>query len=47
MVQMNRFARQRERHRCKKQTYSPQGRKAGAGGGSVMDWEIGVDIYIY
>ena len=42
MVQMNWFAGQKWRHRCREQTYGHQGRKA-AGGGSVMNWEIGID----
>ena len=29
MVQMNRFARQKERHRCREQMYGHQGGKAG------------------
>ena len=36
-----------ESHRCKKQTYGYQGRKAagmGEGGGGI-NWEIGVDTY--
>ena len=44
MVQMNRFAGQKLRHRCREQTYGRQGGKVewGAGG---MNWEIGVDMY--
>ena len=46
MVQMNRFARQKLRHRCREQMYGHQGGKAaGGGGGPVMIWEIGIDIY--
>ena len=46
MVQMNRFAGQKQRHRCREQTYGHQGGKAaGGGGGSVMNWEIGIDMY--
>ena len=44
MVQMNRFAGQKLRHRCREQTYEHQGGKAGGGGG-VMNWEIGIDRY--
>ena len=40
MVQMNLFAKQKKRHRCRKQTYGHQG-----GGGGRTDWEIGIDIY--
>ena len=41
MVQMNRFAEQKLRHRCREQTYGRQGGKAaGDGGGGVMNWEI-------
>ena len=46
MVQMNRFAGQKLRHRCRKQTYGHQAGKAvEGGGGGVMNWEIGIDIY--
>ena len=41
MVQMNRFAGQKLRHRHREQTYGYQGGKWGGG----MDWEIGIDIY--
>ena len=49
MVQMNRFAGQKLRHRCREQTYGHQGGKE-AGGlwwwlCDVMNWEIGIDIY--
>ena len=45
MVQMNRFAGQKLRHRCREQMYGPQGGKVARGGGGVMNWEIGIDIY--
>ena len=46
MVQMNRFAGQKQRHRCREQTYGHQGGKAaGGGGGGVMNWAIGFDMY--
>ena len=46
MVQMNRFAGWKLRHRCREQTYGHQGGKAaGGGGGSVMNWVIGIDMY--
>ena len=46
MVQMNRFAGQKLRHRCREQTYGHQGGKAvGGGGGGVINWEIGIDTY--
>ena len=46
MVQMNRFAGQKLRHRCREQTYGHQGGKAAmGGGGGVMNWEIGIDMY--
>ena len=46
MVQMNRFAGQKLRYRCREQTYGHQGEKtSGGGGGGVMNWEIGIDIY--
>ena len=45
MVQMNQFAGQKLR--CREQTYRHQGRKAAGvgGGGGVMNWEIGIDMY--
>ena len=43
MVQMNRFAEQKLRHRCREQTYGHQGGKE-AGGGGGMNWEIGIDM---
>ena len=46
MVQMSQFAGQKLRHRCREWTYGHQGGKvAGGGGGGVMNWEIGIDIY--
>ena len=47
MVQMNRFAGQKLRHRCREQMYGHQGEKAtGVGGDSgVMNWAIGIDMY--
>ena len=43
---MNRFAGQKQRHRCREQMYGHQGGKAaGGGGGGVMNWEIGIDMY--
>ena len=40
---MNQFARQKQRHRCREQTY---GHMSGGGdGGDGMSWEIGIDIY--
>ena len=47
MVQMNRFAGQKLRPRCREQTYGHQGGKAegGGGGGGVMNWAIGIDMY--
>ena len=46
MVQMNQFAGQKLRHRCREQTYGHQEVKAAEGGGSaVMNCEIGIDIY--
>ena len=47
MVQMNRFAGQKLRHRCREQTYGHQAGKAagGGGGGGVMNWTIGIDMY--
>ena len=46
MVQMNWFAGQKLRHRCREQTYGHQGGKPrGVRGGGVMNWEIGIDMY--
>ena len=46
MVQMNRFAGQKLRSRCRGQTYGHQGGKAvGGGGGGLMNWEIEIDMY--
>ena len=42
---MNRFARQKLRHRCREKTYGHQGGKEGGGCGGVMNWEIGIDMY--
>ena len=46
MVQMNWFAGQKLRHRCRGQTYGHQrGKVVGGGGGRVKNWEIGIDMY--
>ena len=47
MVQMNWFAGQKLRHRCREQMYEHQGGKAGRvrGGGGGMNWETGIDMY--
>ena len=46
MVQMNRFAGQNLRHKCREQMYGHLGGKvAGRGAGGVMNWEIGIDMY--
>ena len=46
MVQMNRFAGQKLRHRCREQIYGHHGGKATVGGdGGVMNWAIGLDMY--
>ena len=46
IIQMNQFAEQKLRHRCREQTYVHQGGKAAGGGdGGVMNWEIGIDMY--
>ena len=42
MVQMNRFAGQKVRHRCREHT---KGGNWHVGGGGVMNWEIGINIY--
>ena len=42
---MNLFTKQKQNHRCRKQTYVYQG-IAGAGGwGEGINWEIGTDTY--
>ena len=43
MVQMNHFAWQKLRHRCREQTYGGKAVVGGAGG--VMNWEVGIDMY--
>ena len=46
MVQLNRFAGQKLRHRYREQTYGHQGGKAAGGAGvGGMNWEIGIDMY--
>ena len=46
MVQMNQFAEQKLRHRSREQTYEHQGGEAaGVWGCSVMNREIGIDMY--
>ena len=46
MVQMNWFAGQKLRHRCREQTYGHQvGKAVAGGGGGVMNWAIGIDMY--
>ena len=46
MVQMNWFAGQKLRHRCREQMYEHQGgKRRRAGGGGGMNWAIGIDMY--
>ena len=45
MVQMNWFAGQKLRHRCREQTYGHQVGKQWGGGDGVMNWEIRIDMY--
>ena len=45
MVQMNRFAGQGLRHRCREQMYGHQGGKAAGFGGGVLNWAIGIAMY--
>ena len=42
---MNWFAGQKQRHKCREQTYGHKGGKVGVEGGGGMNWEIGIDIY--
>ena len=47
---MNQFARQKQRPRCREQTYGHQGGKTvcvcvGGGVGGGMNWGIGIDMY--
>ena len=44
MVQMNWFAGQKQRHRCREQMHGHQGGKV-VGGGGEMNWEIAIDMY--
>ena len=49
MVQMNWFAGQKERYRCREQTWTPRWESGGVGGGGGgggggMNWEIGSDM---
>ena len=37
---MNLFTKQKQSHRCGKQTYGYQGKRAGG-----INWEIGIDMY--
>ena len=45
MVQMNQFAWQKLRHRCREKRTDIKGGKRGGGGGGVLNWEIGIDVY--
>ena len=46
MVQMNRFAGQKLRHRCREQTCGHQGGNMWWGGdGGVLNWVIGIAMY--
>ena len=40
MIQMNLLIKQKQSHRCRKQTYGYQGVRGGG-----INWEIGIDIY--
>ena len=48
-IQMNWFARQKQRHRCREQTYGHHGGESRGGGrgggGGGMNWAIGIDMY--
>ena len=39
------FAKQKQRHRCREQTYRHQ--KGSGEGGGEMDWEIGILTYVH
>ena len=39
MVQMNVYAGQKSRHRCREETYGHQGGKARMGGDELGDWD--------
>ena len=39
MVQMNWFARQKYRHRCREQMWTPRRGKPGVGGDELGDWD--------
>ena len=45
MVQMNRFAEQKLRHRSREKMYGHQGGKVAGCEGGVMNWAIGIDRY--
>ena len=46
MVQMNRFAGQKLRHRCREKRMDTKGGKPwGGGDGGVMNWAIGFGMY--
>ena len=46
MVQMNRFAGQKLRHRCREQSMDTKGGKLQWGGdGGALNWAIGIDMY--
>ena len=45
MVQKNWFAVQKQRHRCREQTYGHQGGKWQGGWGGGMNWANGIDMY--
>ena len=45
MVQMNRFAGQKLRHRCRECMDTKGGKAVGSSGGGMMNWEIGTDMY--
>ena len=45
MVQINRFSGQKLRHRCREHMYAQQEGKVVGGGGGVMNWAIGIDMY--
>ena len=45
MVQMNRFAGQKLRHRCREHVDTKGGKLWWGGDGGLLNWSIGIDMY--